>query len=73
MSHLRLESYIVPIPVSHPSIVLGFACTSGAANTCLYANALTLDCGGANVWTLDPSQGPGRITENSPLLYGAAV
>ncbi len=53
--------------------VLGFACTSGADETCLYATAITLDCGGTNVWTIDPSQGPGNITENSPLLYGAAV
>ena len=53
--------------------VLAFACTSGAAETCLYANRVTLDCGGENIWTIDPSAGPGNIPESSPLIFGAAT
>ncbi|MBL8783957.1 MAG: hypothetical protein JNJ59_03560 [Deltaproteobacteria bacterium] len=53
--------------------VLGFACTSGADETCLYATRVVLDCGGDNVWTVDPSAGPGNIAESSPLLFGAAT
>jgi len=53
--------------------VLAFACTSGADETCLYATNVTLDCGGSNVWQIDPSAGPGNIDESSPLLYGAAT
>ena len=53
--------------------VLGFACTSGSADSCLYTAPVTLDCGPGATWTLDPSQGPGNIPEDSPLLFGAAV
>jgi len=53
--------------------ILAFACTSGRATTCLYATDVELDCGGANVWTIDPSLGPGLIAESSPLLYAAAT
>jgi hypothetical protein len=55
--------------------VLAFACTSGA-DTCLYVDPPTLTCtnGASNgSWTLDPTAGPGNISENSPVLYGAAV
>ncbi|MBL8788107.1 MAG: hypothetical protein JNJ59_24655 [Deltaproteobacteria bacterium] len=51
--------------------VLGFACTSGA-ETCLYADSITLTCDNGS-WTIDPSQGPGNITENSPVLFAAAT
>ena len=51
--------------------VLAFACTSGA-DTCLYVDRPTLTCS-TGTWTLDPTQGPGRIDEDSPVLYAAAV
>jgi len=53
--------------------VLAFACTSGANDTCLYATSVELDCGGNNVWQINPALGPGNISESSPLLYGAAT
>ncbi len=51
--------------------VLAFACTSGA-DTCLYVDPPTLTCT-TGTWTLDPTEGPGQISEDSPVLYGAAV
>jgi len=53
--------------------ILAFACTSGADETCLYAEPVRLDCGGTNVWTIDPALGPGMIAESSPLLFAAAT
>jgi len=55
--------------------VLAFACTSGA-DTCLYVDPPTLTCT-TGTWTVDPTDGPGNIEVDGPVLgpvlYGAAV
>lgn len=60
--------------------VLGFACTGGGAETCLYTGSVDITCtkdDAGNVitetWAIDPSQGPGNIQEGSDVLFGAAV
>jgi len=46
-----------------PTAVLAFACTGGAgADTHLYLSDLTLDCGGGDSVTVDPSRGPGKLS-----------
>ena len=67
-----------------PTVVLGFACTADTAadDTVLYLDDLAISCNaGANTATVDPSAGPGNLTDGDGLtqppgahaLFGAAV
>ena len=66
-----------------PTVILGFACTADTAaqDTVLYLNPITLACASANTATVDPSAGPGRLSDGAgitqsavtPVLFGAAV
>jgi len=43
--------------------VMAFACTGGAgSDTYLYLSDVTVDCGGADTVTVDPSLGPGKLS-----------
>ena len=54
--------------------VLGFACTSGGDDTCLYTGPVTIDCDGDEYDTVvDPNQPSGNADFSGSLLFGAGV
>lgn len=56
-----------------PTVVVGFACTSGDARpTWLHYSDVALVCGDHTTY-LSPAAGPGNIGAPAPTLYGAAT